>query len=71
MGKITFIRSDQGKGIINVTADVFPGCQQCFCVKHIEKNGENKFIGKQDVTEMQKQQIQVIRYKCGAPKSTK
>ena len=35
--KISFI-SDQEKGIINATSEVFPGCQQCFCVKHMEKN---------------------------------
>ena len=35
--KYSFI-SDQEKGIMKSISDVFPGCQQCFCVKHIEKN---------------------------------
>ena len=44
--------SDQEKGIIKATADIFRGCQQCFCVKHIEKNVKNKLNGRQVVAEM-------------------
>ena len=49
--KMSFI-SDQEKGIIKATADIFQGCQQCFFVKHIEKNVKNKLNGRQVVPEM-------------------
>ena len=44
--------SDQEKGITNATTDVFPGCQQCFCVKHIEKNVRKRLDGRAVVNDL-------------------
>ena len=44
--------SDQEKGIINATTAVFPGSQQCFCVKHIEKNVKKRLDGRAVVNDL-------------------
>ena len=49
--KYSFI-SYQEKGIMKAIFDVFHGCQQCFCVKHIEKNVKKRLDGRLVVSDL-------------------